>query len=160
MNNFTLNISWAVSHGRDTYGYRICRLDAPMLPTMRTTRYRCNGGGYDMVGTVLGDWLTEQYQSRLLAVAREQYNYYLDGTGLHCAVDNSSVSRLYGLTWYQQQGHHAEHASIDGACGESSVERIAAAIGMRWSVDHRTRSRRIYLVTDYGSAEALKAAQS
>jgi hypothetical protein len=34
-----LAISWAISRGRDTYGYNICRLD----DTLIDVRYRCMG---------------------------------------------------------------------------------------------------------------------
>jgi hypothetical protein len=56
MNSTHLNISWSVSRGQDTYGYNICRLD----DTRTGKRYHLNGGGYDMIGTVLGDWLEDQ----------------------------------------------------------------------------------------------------
>jgi len=60
-----LALSWSVSRGRDTYGYNICRLDVEH----GGKRYRCNRGGYDMVGTVVADWLCGTYQERLQTLA-------------------------------------------------------------------------------------------
>ena len=57
-----LSISWSISRGRDTYGYNICRLDS----RQSGSRYRCSGGGYDMIGTVFGNWLEAEYQRELV----------------------------------------------------------------------------------------------
>jgi rubredoxin len=59
----TIEIIWGTSRGRNTYGYTTC--------TLRENGKRiaaCNGGGYDMRGTVLGNWLTYAYRDRLLAL--------------------------------------------------------------------------------------------
>ena len=47
-----LEIKWGTSRGRDTYGYTTCALyeDGRKVSA-------CNGGGYDMRGTVVGGWL-------------------------------------------------------------------------------------------------------
>lgn len=57
----TLEIKWTVSRGRDSYGYNVCTL---FVDGMKAAR--CNGGGYDMKGTVLGSWLAKAYADRLL----------------------------------------------------------------------------------------------
>jgi hypothetical protein len=57
----TLEFKWTVSRGRDTYGYNICSLyvDGQKVSA-------CNGGGYDMKGTALGNWIARAYADRLL----------------------------------------------------------------------------------------------
>lgn len=94
----SLKLSWSVSKGRDTYGYNICRLD----DTQTGKRFRCSGGGYDMVGTCLAQWLVEYYQDELKA---------------------AEITNLYGVREWQGK------ITVDGACGVSSVIRIINAIG-------------------------------
>lgn len=55
-----LAISWSISRGTETYGYNICRLD----DSQTGKRYRCLGG-YDMMGTVVGQWLEDLFQPQL-----------------------------------------------------------------------------------------------
>jgi len=55
-----LEFKWTVSRGRDTDGYNICSLyvDGRKVAS-------CNGGGYDMKGTALGNWIAKAYADRL-----------------------------------------------------------------------------------------------
>lgn len=69
MNINHLRMSWSVSRGRDTYGYNICKL----TDGNTGKQYRCMGGGYDMQGTVFGDWLEANYPDRLAAGSRDLY---------------------------------------------------------------------------------------
>lgn len=55
-----LEFKWTVSKARDTYGYNICTLYVNGRKSAR-----CNGGGYDMQGTCLGNWLASHYAERL-----------------------------------------------------------------------------------------------
>jgi len=59
----TLIIKWGTSRGRDTYGYNTCSLSEN-----GHRRAACNGGGYDMLGTVFGHWLASTYRERLNAL--------------------------------------------------------------------------------------------
>ena len=102
MKNIThLKLSWSVSRGRDTYGYNICRLDDGSTGK----RYKCNGGGYDMAGTVFGEWLADVYQAELKAAG-------------------NVVTDMYGARNY------LDSVQLDGACGLESMLRIAEAIGL------------------------------
>ena len=107
-----LALSWSTSKGRDTFGYNICRLDD------RTTdkRYKCIGGGYDMVGTVVAEYLQEAFQGQLQAAG-------------------SVVTNLYGSRNYNGK------ISIDGACGLESVKRIAEAIGVSITGNYNKRKQ-------------------
>ena len=103
MNNLThLTLSWSVSKGRDTYGYNICHLDDGNTGK----RYKCLGGGYDMTGTVFGDWLKDVYQAELQAHrhvvtgmygarSKDDGSVSLDGAyGFECMLD---IARVIGL---------------------------------------------------------------
>ena len=124
-----LPISWAISRGRDTYGYNICRLDG------NTKRYRTSGGGYDMVGTVLGQWLQDVHQERLqnLKTMGSQGAPVLVECG-YAVKGWKKREDLYGLTFSP-----AGKAVIDGACGVESVVRIAEACGLSITRDWNRR---------------------
>lgn len=116
-----LTVSWSISRGRDTYGYNICRLD----DANTDKRYRCHGGGYDMIGTVLGEWAQDTLQDRLLKLQDRAYS----------RVDLDTMERtynegehLYGMTVLVENG--VPRVSLDGACGQSSIERVLSAAGV------------------------------
>jgi hypothetical protein len=117
-----LSVKWTVSRGRDTYGYNIV--------TVRDedgNAYRCNGGGYDMTGTSFGMWMEANYQDRLLSLP--------DETG----VENLQ-RKYYGLRKITLDGK--PKASLDGACGLSSMMTIADAIGLKVSRDYDRTDRK------------------
>lgn len=166
MDDFYLALSWSISRGRDTYGYNICRLEAPAFQRqagvkVKAKRYRCHGGGYDMTGTVVADWLCDRYRERLVVLARTRAHTFYDAQGMNPRHENKR-DELYGLVYYSEGTAGGERASMDGACGLSSVERVAAAIGVSLSQDYRPKGRgerlKGFMVTDYGSAEAMAAA--
>jgi len=105
-------ISWSTSRGRDTYGYNICRADS----RQSRTRYRTCGGGYDMIGTVMGDYFEAEHQQELrdLCAKQDMKPYVRDIT--HCS--------LYGM-FQRADGS----VYLDGACGIESIIRIIEACG-------------------------------
>lgn len=133
MNTKHLALSWSVSRARDTYGYNVVRL------TDGRNTYRADGGGYDMTGTVFGDWLTATYQDRLLKIARRAY-YVSDGNGVKAREGEHAHVRwvgtpgkpkvtpgsLYGMYSYPKE----KRVSLDGGCGIESMLTIARAIGL------------------------------
>jgi len=157
METYYLALSWSTSRGRDTYGYNICRLDAPGYfgpdKLFRgSKRYRCSGGGYDMVGTVVAEWLCDRYPDRLLTIAPCARAVYSKADGY-----TTQPGGRYGVCYLADE----TRVSIDGACGINSVCGIASAIGISLSSTCDRRGHTTgFMVTDYGSAEALKAAQS
>jgi len=94
-----LELKWSVSRGRETYGYNIAT-----LRTQDGKRYTCNGGGYDMIGTVFGAWLQDVHQAGLTRL---------------------DVSQYYGATKRDDGSVH-----LDGACGLESIRDIAKALGL------------------------------
>ena len=118
MKNFThLSLSWSTSRGADTYGYNIARLDDQNTGK----RYRCMGGGYDMIGTVFADWLQDVYQSELLELVKRvpmvDAGYQVTGY-----LKNE---KLYGLS-VTPKGV----VTLDGACGLSSMITVCDALGL------------------------------
>lgn len=94
-----MQIKWTVSRGRETYGWNIC------TATIDGKKYRCSGGGYDMLGTVVGMYIKDQYQAELLA-------------------KQSEVTALYGARLYNGK------ICIDGACGLDCMLDIAKVINL------------------------------
>lgn len=97
-----VDLRWGVSKAQDTYGYPLVSLNTPM------GRVRSCGGGYDMIGTVVGDYL-----ERLLTDEQKQK-----------ALD----FKCYGIK------KHGDTISIDGACGISCMIEIARFGG--WYIQH------------------------
>ena len=126
-----LTLSWSVSRGRDTYGYNICRLD----DRNNGQRFKCMGGGYDMVGTVFGQWLAAYYQDRLLALKGRANGVFTIANGYQPANNPKS---LYGMVWIEKDNR----ISLDGACGLECMIRIAEAIGLDIERDYIARGRR------------------
>ena len=110
-----LSVAWTISRALDTYGYDVCT-----LTDQRTgKKYRAAGGGYDILGTVLGEYLEDVHQDALSALAVKL------GTDPDRGAANNYVAGNYGL-FVRANGS----VYTDGACGQSSMERIAAAIGL------------------------------
>ena len=116
-----LKLSWGISRGRDTAGYNICRLDSGYNYSHSARRYKTTGGGYDMIGTVFGMWLTEQHQERLKKLfadrPTEDCKYQVPGY--------NKIPGLYGITLNPKGEAHC-----DGGCGINSMVSIAEAIGL------------------------------
>lgn len=55
-----LEVKWGVSRGRDTAGYTTCSL---YVDGSRVAA--CNGGGYDMRGTVIGHYIASAFAAEL-----------------------------------------------------------------------------------------------
>ena len=116
-----LALSWSVSRGRDTYGYNICRLDS----RNSGRRYRCSGGGYDMVGTVFGEWLETEYQEELKALVKDLPKVPYGSTSWLQIAEDINPS-FYGLTIRPTDGF----VNLQGSCGLESMRRIARALGL------------------------------
>ncbi len=75
----------------------------------------CNGGGYDMQGTVFGDWIEKEFQNEIKKLDPDKY---------------------YGMRVYDNK------VIIDGACGFSSVESIVKALGYKVRFEQSTSINR------------------
>jgi len=148
---------WTTSRAKDTYGYNVCSLwvDGRKVSS-------CSGGGYDMQGTCLADYIAAQYANRLLDNNEEFYGLsYEDPTfdpgkavlpdGRTLEEQEASGMSLWLLrcqAWDQATSRKPTERHtvpiIDGGCGFSAVERIIGAIGLR--LQHIKRG--LYLLED------------
>lgn len=134
----TLKFKWTVSRGRDTYGYNICSL---WIDRVKVSS--CNGGGYDMQGTALANWMQEEFQDQLRKLPS---NY---GSG-----DNNKG--FYGLSFYNSKTKKSQHrfsknvdrACLQGACGFSSITSILNAIGYELEYITEEKDITVYLLTE------------
>lgn len=111
-----LHFKWTISRARDTYGYNVCTLHADGRKVAR-----CNGGGYDMKGTCLGDFIAKHYADRLNALTPDDM------------PENSHGRYFYGLTFHDPNydpgkaviGADCDDRTFGGAEGET-VEQAEA----------------------------------
>jgi hypothetical protein len=61
--SYTLEVTWGTSRGRDSYGYTTCSLRVD-----GKRRAYCNGGGYDMRGTVVANFIASEFRAELNAL--------------------------------------------------------------------------------------------
>lgn len=129
----TLHLTFGTSRGRDTYGYAIVTL----TDSDTGKKFRCNGGGYDMVGTVFGEWLQNTYQESLMAISNRCQVEYDFSESPRKRVENTADNTLYGmarlinLKGEGKKYFGADRIALDGACGINSMIRIAEAIGLK-----------------------------
>ena len=107
----TLKISHSTSRARDTDGYPIVS-----VRDEQGRRFRCMGGGYDMFGTVLAEWITAVYPDRVKTLADRAY--YTSRPGVSTIVNRDGI---YGVHYVEED----DRVWIDGAVGTSTVERMA-----------------------------------
>lgn len=143
-----LEFKWSVSRGRDTEGYNICTLRDQFGKRLAA----CKGGGYDMRGTVLGDWIANTFQTELLAMAHEDGNnfdsWFEEGARWErVPTDNPyrGGANFYGATWNHYKDG-SERVTLDGACGIESMRKILRAIGLDIKWLHGTKKNDIYQV--------------
>jgi len=164
-----LVFKWGVSKGRDTYGYTICSLYVDDKKAAS-----CNGGGYDMKGTCLGDWVARRFRKELVNLeiplgirnGKEVQEYY--GLSFHdpnydpgkAVIDGKTVAEReadgesIGLERYQSFYKGSSRVPterhivplIDGACGFSSVETILRAVGYGIRYIHNSSKESVYWV--------------
>ena len=121
---YNMRFGYGISRGRDTEGYNIVSLWVNGSKVASTC-----GGGYDMQGTVLGDWLGKTFQSQLLAYFRRRKK------ALDCwnRAENTWIRqpdnkrRNCGATGTLEKGKLVS-VSLDGGTGKDCMERIAKDI--------------------------------
>lgn len=116
-------IKWTVSRAQNTYGYNIVTL----TDCDTGKKYRTNGGGYDMTGTVFADWIQDIYQAELMGIAKRAHSNY--DPARPTKTKEGPKKSLYGMTAYYNAGKLVR-VRLDGACGLDSIIRIAEAIGL------------------------------
>lgn len=122
-----LNLSVVTSKARDTYGLPVVRLD----DSISGKRYKTCGTGYDMVGTVLGEWFENQYQAELVKLVKANTDK-LEVYSTTCP-DWQKIRGLYGLTYRQGK------AILDGGCGVESMLHIIESCGFEVQRSHNKK---------------------
>lgn len=136
-----LHFKWTVSRGRDTYGYSICTLLVDGEKVGKTC-----GGGYDMQGTSLGQWLQNNYQDQLQERFKEELANVSDKDYQEYSGNcYKSISGFYGAKIAGKQGKPL-WIELDGGCGFSSIETIAKAIGisLKWNPESNRYKNHTY----------------
>lgn len=95
-----LQIKFGTSRAKDTYG-----MPRVTLTEDNGKRYTVTGCGYDLIGTLLAQWLTTQLSQQQLETAMQ--------------------ANLYGV-FHKQQGYY-----LNGACGEDCMIKIAEHCGLK-----------------------------
>jgi hypothetical protein len=121
-----VQISWAVSRGRDSYGYNICRADSYVLGQ----RFKTIGGGYDMIGTVIGQYIQHRFENELLKLVSDNQANLKPSHG-----EWLQLSNFYGLTFTPSKNL----VSLDGACGIECMLKIAEALGLEVQRTHNRK---------------------
>lgn len=134
-----LHFKWTTSRGRDTYGYNICTLLVDGEKVGKTC-----GGGYDMQGTVLAQWLQNEYQQQLQEHFKKEmsevtYKDYAAYSGY------KSINGFYGAQISGPEGKPLR-ITLDGGCGFNSIEHIANAIGifLKWNPESNKYKNHTY----------------
>lgn len=153
-----LVITWGTSRGRNTYGYTTAT-----LRENGEKKAACNGGGYDMRGTVFADWLAHAYQDRLMALAASRrkpfdvlkWNGKEGDESKYDRTDAKRKTSLYGAKYYSKgaggwggEKNKPPHVSLDGACGFESMCRIAKACGLTVATIDACKKLDVIVVTD------------
>lgn len=119
MNNTRhLTVKWSVSRGRDTYGYNICKV----IDNDTGEQFKTCGGGYDMLGTVLADWVEKNYQAEIMQNAEKAYYHYNEVRVVEKL--RKEDTGFYGMTANYKKDVGLSSVTLDGGCGISSIERI------------------------------------
>lgn len=141
-NFHSFSLKWSTSRGRDTYGYRVC--------TMYLNRYEgnelkvssCNGGGYDLAGTALGDWMQVYFQEELKKLSSD----------IGSNTPWNTRGTFYGLSFYDQKRNKRRKnwrpgylVHVDGGCGFSCMERILHALGITLTYKRLTARQDLYI---------------
>lgn len=118
-----LKFNWSVSRAYDTQGYNVCTLRANGRKVGN-----CNGGGYDLQGTALAEFVMGQYGKRLVKIKDRAGSVRVENTNPERNVKSDS---LYGLNIIVHADGRLKSLWIDGGCGFGAVCRIMTAIGLK-----------------------------
>ena len=153
-----LQFKWTVSRSRNSYGYNVCSLfvDGAKVSS-------CNGGGYDLTGTALGNWMAFNFKDELLKFKSKFYGLTFHDPNYDAGkkvINDQTIEerekegKSLGLERYQSFYSASSKLPtknhiipmIDGACGFSQMERILKALGYYLEcVNYKTNSQEYIL---------------
>ena len=125
-----LKFKYTTSKGRDSYGYNICSLWVDGEKQASTC-----GGGYDMKGTALGNWMARKFEKELLKFNKSFYGLTFHDPNWQPSkevIDKEKKGLSLGLERYQDFYKQSsklpteKHTipQLDGACGFESMISI------------------------------------
>ncbi len=119
----TLKFRWGTSRGRDTWGYTVCTL----TDTHGNRLAQTIGGGYDMMGTCIGELINKYFGNELKKLVA---NFGSDDTptGLYRLTHYNPKAKSHKRRHLKRANEHTQ-SYVDGACGISSMRRILNKIG-------------------------------
>lgn len=136
-----LHFKWTISRGRDTYGYNICTLLVDGEKVAKTT-----GGGYDMQGTALGEWIQNNFKSKL----EERFKKEIESVNDQDYADRNGylykeITSFYGARLSGKKGEPVK-VVLDGGCGLDCMKRIAESIGVtfKWNPESNKYKNHTY----------------
>ena len=147
---YNLKFKWTVSKAVNTYGYNICSL---FVNGQKVSS--CNGGGYDMQGTCLGEWIEREFKDELLQLKDNFYGLTFHDPNWQPSkeiIKREEDGEFCDLERYQDFYKQSSDLPtekhtipvINGAYGVNSVERILESVGYQNScIDY---DKGIYLV--------------
>ena len=120
--NDLLSFKWTVSTGKNTYGYNILRL----YINNKRTKYTTNGGGYDMKGTVLAQFIMKEFSQELVK-------------------NINKLKNIYGVRISYYPDKILKNIYLDGATGISQMEQVLTILGYKLTYKGETTNRSDYL---------------
>ena len=126
----TFTFKWTISRARDTYGYNICT-----LRDKRGNKLNSNcGGGYDMQGTALGDFINDHFSDEIKKLSSDDFY------GLSHYNPNAKTSKRRFL----KRATSNTRTYVDGGCGFDSMRRILEKIGFQLNWVKKAKNESIY----------------
>lgn len=136
--NKRVTVRYGTSRGRDTYGYTTCTLSV----AGKGRRGHCSGGGYSLIGTVIGEWLERDFSEQLKMLnfgKLRKIGYELCGIRFIDQNTGKSVNQWKdGCT-----------ISINGIVGDSCMKEILQCLGYCLEYVGETSSVKHYVLNAY-----------
>ena len=94
----------------------------------------CRGGGYDMTGTCLGQFIQKMFPDQIKRL--DSRDFY----GLH----HRNMKRR-GQAAFQAKASKHTRTTLDGGCGMQAMQNVLNRIGFKLQLVHSSRSSRMDL---------------
>ena len=141
--NRDLTVAHGTSRGRDTYGYGIVTLH----DYISGKKFKTIGGGYDMHGTVLGEWFEDCLKTNTFL--RQAF-----AKGVKKALKEYPNERLYGMNMKTRKGKDGwikarlikeilnQEFHLDGGCGSRCIEEFITMAGLKLKSNYIRATRK------------------
>jgi hypothetical protein len=118
-----LLFKWTVSRGINTCGYNICSLYENEKKIISFY-----GGGYDMEGACLGEYISKKFAKQLIEKLKKDGKPFLGYNTVFCGLNITEEIKVDKKTgkWYK-----THEVLTDGACGFTKMENILEYLGYK-----------------------------